>query len=94
MEGPPLEPRGEDITWPDHLAPRGRKASSTRKVKPQTSNLKPQTGVPAGFVVLCVQWLVGGPPRSCFPVSACCAVLRVRGVAAGRALVCPDGGFS
>ena len=32
---------GEDITWPDQVAPRGRKASSTRKIKPQTSNLKP-----------------------------------------------------
>ena len=32
-------PGGEDITWPDQVAPRGRKASSTRKIKPQTSNL-------------------------------------------------------
>ena len=39
MEGPPLGPGGEDITWPDRVAPRGRKASSTRKIKPQTSNL-------------------------------------------------------
>ena len=38
MEGPPLGPGGEDITWPDQVAPRGRKASSTAK-----SNLKPQT---------------------------------------------------
>ena len=37
MEGPPLGPAGEDITWPDQVAPRGQKASSTRKVKPQTS---------------------------------------------------------
>ena len=43
MEGPPLGPGGEDITWPDQVAPRGRKASSTRKIKPQTSN--PATGV-------------------------------------------------
>ena len=42
MEGPPLGPVGEDITWPDQVAPRGRKASSTRKIKPQTSNLKPE----------------------------------------------------
>ena len=41
-KGPPLGPGGEDITWPDQVAPRGRKASSTRKIKPQTSNLKPQ----------------------------------------------------
>ena len=39
MEGPPLGPGGEDITWPDQVAPRGRKASSTRKIKPQI--LKP-----------------------------------------------------
>ena len=38
MEGPPLGPGGEDITWPDQVAPRGRKASSTRKIKPQTSH--------------------------------------------------------
>ena len=40
MEGPPLGPGVEDITWPDQVAPRGRKASSTRKIKPQTSNLR------------------------------------------------------
>ena len=40
MEGPPLGPGGEDITWPDQVAPRGRRVSSTRKIKPQTSNLK------------------------------------------------------
>ena len=39
MEGPPLAPGGKDVTWPDQVAPRGRKASSTRKIKPQTSNL-------------------------------------------------------
>ena len=39
MEGPPLGPGGEDITWPDQVAPRGRKATSTRKIKPQTSSL-------------------------------------------------------
>ena len=44
MEGPPLGPGGEDITWPDQVAPRGRKASSTRKIKPQTSNLKKGRG--------------------------------------------------
>ena len=38
MEGPPLGPSGEDITRPDQVAPRGRKASSSRKIKPQTSN--------------------------------------------------------
>ena len=39
MKGPPLGPGGEDITWPDQVAPWGRKAFSTRKIKPQTSNL-------------------------------------------------------
>ena len=38
MEGPPLGPGGEDITWPNQVAPRGQNASSTRKIKPQTSN--------------------------------------------------------
>ena len=52
MEGPPLGPGGEDITWPDQVAPRGRKASSTRKVKPQTSNLKPETAVCSGTFIL------------------------------------------
>ena len=39
MDGPPLGPGVEDITSPDQVAPRGRKASSTRKIKPETSNL-------------------------------------------------------
>ena len=54
MEGPPLGPGGEDITWPDQVAPRGRKASSTRKIKPQTSNIL-FTVVPARCVVLLVR---------------------------------------
>ena len=40
LEGPPLVPGWQDITWPHQVAPRGRKASSTCKIKPQTSNLK------------------------------------------------------
>ena len=60
MQGPPIGPGGEDITWPNQVAPRGRKASSTRKNKPQTSNLKPR----------CLRLsLVSGPgcpgPRRC-----------------------------
>ena len=39
MRAPPLGPGAEDITWPDQVALQGRKASSTRKKKPQTSNL-------------------------------------------------------
>ena len=57
------------------------------------------TSVPARCVVLCVQ--CPGPLGSCSPVLALCAVLpvaravlRVRGVAAGRSLVRPDGGCS
>ena len=53
MKDPPPGPAGEDITWPDQVAPRGRKASSPRKIKPQTSNLsifisllKPKVHVP------------------------------------------------
>ena len=37
MKGPPLGSGGEDIKWHDQVAPRGRKASSTRSLKPQTS---------------------------------------------------------
>ena len=39
MKGPELGPRGEDITWPDQMTPRGRRTPSSRRVKPQTSNL-------------------------------------------------------
>ena len=39
LGGPPKGPGGEDITRPDQVATRGRKASSTRKIKPQMSNL-------------------------------------------------------
>ena len=38
MKAPPLGPGGEDSTWPDQVATRGRNASSTRRVNPQTSN--------------------------------------------------------
>ena len=38
MKGPSLGPGVEDINWPDQVAPRSRKASSTRNLKPQTSN--------------------------------------------------------
>ena len=40
LGGPPTRTRREDITRPDQVAPQGRKASSTRKIKPQTSNHK------------------------------------------------------
>ena len=40
MEGPPLGPGWQDITWPDQMAPRGRKASSTRKIKLNPQNFR------------------------------------------------------
>ena len=37
MKGPPLGPRGEDITWPDQVAPWGGRTYDTRNVKfPET----------------------------------------------------------
>ena len=39
--GCPLGPAGEDITLPDQVPPRGGKASSTRKIEPQTSKPSP-----------------------------------------------------
>ena len=39
MKGPPLGPGGEDITWPDQVAPWRRQASSTQNLKRQTSDL-------------------------------------------------------
>ena len=38
MKGPRLGPGGKDITWPNQVASWGRKASSTRKHKPETTN--------------------------------------------------------
>ena len=57
MEGPPLGPGGEDITWPDQVAPRGLKASSTRKIKPQTSNLVRNIGCGIDKAILDVWYL-------------------------------------
>ena len=51
--GPPLGPGGEDITWPDQVAPRGRKASSTRKHKPQTSNQEDHLILLGEFFAVC-----------------------------------------
>ena len=39
MKGPPLGPGGEDITWPDQVAPQGPKGVSYPQN--QTSHLKP-----------------------------------------------------
>ena len=40
MKGLRLRCAGEHITWLDQVVPWGRKASSTRDLKPQTSNLE------------------------------------------------------
>ena len=50
MKGPSLGPGGEDITWPHQVASRGRKASSTRKIKPQNSNHKPRCMLPVVYL--------------------------------------------
>ena len=50
-EGPPHGHGGEDFTWPDQVAPRGRKASSTRNLKTQTSNLKRKIQVIECFLI-------------------------------------------
>ena len=39
MKGLPLGPGGEDITWPDQVAPGSRMASSSRKIKLRTFNV-------------------------------------------------------
>ena len=52
IKGPPLGPDWEYITRPDTVAPWGRRASSTRHLKPQTSNLKPPLRAP-----LCGGWV-------------------------------------
>ena len=55
MKGPPLGLGGEDITWPDQVAPRSQMASSTRKIKPQTSNLR--SAKVGGFPPIGSSWL-------------------------------------
>ena len=79
MEGPPLGPGGEDITLPDQVAPRGRKASSTRKIKPQTSNCyaMPWCSLPL-LPLVHVRVRCPGPCGACSPVCALCAVCVCR----------------
>ena len=80
LGGPSTTTRGEDITWPDQVAPRGRKASSTRKIKPQTSNLK-RRALGAGVWV----WGPNTVPLACMP----CGGSVPRGWWGGR----PRGGW-
>ena len=76
MEGLPLGPGGEDITWPDQVAPRGRKASSTRKIKPQTSNLL--KAVAEGFCILAIRVSIPcGAAQCVFTVFFCALLLLV-----------------
>ena len=75
MKGPPLGPGGEDITWPNQVAPRGRNASSIRKIKPQTSNVR-QTSRDIILVILRMEpaqsqnsrWGDRIPPRILNPI--------------------------
>ena len=63
MEGPPLGPGGEDITWPDHWPP-----GAERRLVPAKSNLKPQT-------LLCLAVFVAsalGPPSFFFLLLFAC----------------------
>ena len=59
MKDPPLGPGGEDITWPNHVAPWGPKVSNTRNVKPQTSD----RWVQRRMEVLPHPGILGGPQR-------------------------------
>ena len=74
----PLGPSGEVITWPDQVDPRGRKASSPRKIKPQTSNLN--TGywkainMVAEFHLRCHSEVGIRNVRESVAVTACCQV--------------------
>ena len=96
MEGPPLGPGGEDITWPDQVAPRGRKASSTRKIKPQTSNhimqlyCSKQLNNAFRFSWKAMGLAYANPPFSLLP-----KVLTKIVYEGGRVVMCtPDGGCS
>ena len=59
MKGCPLGPGGEDITWPDQVASRGRRTSSTQSIKAQTSNHTTQ----ARKSVRCVLLVMGPNAR-------------------------------
>ena len=86
MKHPPLGPGGEDITWPDQVAPRGRRTPSTQKFKILCSPLPPHSP-------RCV-WLVN--PSGC-PLSspastsfhAVCAFRRLGPVAPQVRPACP-----
>ena len=62
MRGPPLGPAEEDITCPKEVAPRGRKASSTRNLKPQTSNRTFEVLDDSVELRSCLELLLSGIP--------------------------------
>ena len=67
MKVTPLGPGGEDITWPEQVAPRSRLVSSTRKIKPQTSN---RAAGAAGGAGLCGGG-DEGVPAACGTICGC-----------------------
>ena len=69
---PPLGAGGEDIAWPDQVAPRARRTATTRKLKPQTSNLKRMEQMfPVYETDLSVQTdIEESPPLPEFPTAA------------------------
>ena len=70
MKGPSLGPGEEDITWPDQVAPRSRMASSTRKIKPQSSNLNlPTVALKSVSKILCLLCRSRSYPPSCWNLS-------------------------
>ena len=62
MKGPPLSLGGEDICWPDQVAPWGGGASSTPK--PQTANLKADEVLDVLFCIQCSILLLLAPAAS------------------------------
>ena len=52
MRGPPLGVGGQDITWPDQVAPRSRKVYSIRNLKPENSNLTSRVGSGVGTLLV------------------------------------------
>ena len=86
MEGPPLGPGGGDITWPDKVAPGGRKASSTRKIKPQTSPLLGLSfGCPSGG---CILRLAAARVSTCPPALGTLGGCVVSGSASSYSVFC------
>ena len=66
MKGPQLGCVRQEITWPDQVAPRGRKASSILDLNPQTSNCSGQW-TSCNTLPHCLGTVGSGPPAvHCF----------------------------